>query len=47
MKCESLFCGVSFASDTVRFVNGFELDETLAAVEAWADTQTALGGQSA
>ena len=28
-------------------VNGFELDETLAAVETWADTQTALGGQSA
>ena len=28
-------------------VNGFELDETLAAVEAWADSQTALGGQSA
>ena len=28
-------------------VNGFELDETLAAVETWADSQTALGGQSA
>ena len=28
-------------------INGFELDETLAAVEAWADKQTALGGESA
>ena len=28
-------------------VNGFEEDETLAAVETWADKQTALGGQSA
>ena len=25
-------------------INGFEKDETLAAVEAWADTRTALGG---
>ena len=25
-------------------VNGFELDETLAAAEAWADTVAALGG---
>ena len=25
-------------------VNGFELDETLAAVEAWADTVPAVGG---
>ena len=25
-------------------VNGFELDETLAAVEAWADSVAALGG---
>ena len=28
-------------------INGFEEDATLAAVEAWADKQTALGGESA
>ena len=28
-------------------VNGFEEDTTLAAVETWADTVEALGGQSA
>ena len=28
-------------------VNGFEEDATLAAVETWADSQTALGGESA
>ena len=28
-------------------INGFEEDATLAAVETWADKQTALGGESA
>ena len=28
-------------------ISGFAKDETLAAVEAWADTQTALGGTAA
>ena len=28
-------------------VNGFEEDATLAAVETWADTVPAVGGQSA
>ena len=28
-------------------INGFENDETLAAVETWADSQPALGGESA
>ena len=36
----------SDAADTREYmlVNGFEKDETLAAVEAWADTVEALGG---
>ncbi len=54
--CVNMKCGTDHLADLQYsyaqsifwiFVNGFEKDETLEAVESWADTVPALGGEGA